>query len=185
VASARGSFCFYPTFYSSCDCKSRYHQSWTLTPTPIRVFAAVALLRFALFLQSLPLLTRAIPSMSEALCASNSSSLITLPISWPGRRYLESDITAENDKRLIMVVGIGIGAVASCTKKLFKISEFAGGATSYAARYLRNKYNIDVRADEPAIPSKPLSLFNSIITAATAAVVTGQCFNSKSRFCAL
>jgi len=56
-----------PSFYSSCDYKPRYHRSWTLIPTPIQVFAVMALLRFALFLQSLPPLTRAIPSMSETL----------------------------------------------------------------------------------------------------------------------
>ena len=38
-------------------------------------------------------------------------------------------------------------------RKLFKISEHAGGATSYAVRHLRNKHNVDVGADEVAIPS--------------------------------
>ena len=61
-----------------------------------------------------------------------------------------------------------------CTKKkLFKISEHVGGATSYAVRHLRNKHNIDVGADEVAIPSKPPSLFSSATTAATTAVATG------------
>ena len=27
-----------PSFCSSCDCKTRCHQSWTLIPTPIQVF---------------------------------------------------------------------------------------------------------------------------------------------------
>jgi hypothetical protein len=57
-----------------------------------------------------------------------------------------------------------------CTKKkLFKISEHTGGATSYAVRHLRNKHNVDVGADEVAIPSKLPSLFSSATTAATAA----------------
>jgi hypothetical protein len=137
-ARHRGSFCFYPAFYSSCDCKSRCHQSWTLVPAPIQVFTVVALLRFALFLQTLPLLTRAIPSMSEALWASNSSLLIILLILWPGRRYLESDITAESDKGPIMVVGIDIGAMVTARRRSY--------STSYAVRYLRNKHNIDVGA---------------------------------------
>jgi hypothetical protein len=121
-ARHRGSFCFYPTFYPSRDCKSRRHQSWTPIPTPIQVFAVVALLRSALFLQSLPLLTRAIRSMSEALWASNSSSLIILPILWPGRRYLESDTTAESDKGPITVVGIDIGAVVTARRRSYSRS---------------------------------------------------------------
>ena len=61
-----------------------------------------------------------------------------------------------------------------CTKKkLFKISEHTGGATSYAVRHLRNKHNVDVGADEVAIPSKLPSLFSSATTAATTAVATG------------
>jgi hypothetical protein len=71
-----------------------------------------------------------------------------------------------------------------CTKKkLFKISEHAGGATSYAIRHLRNKHNIDVGADEVAIPSKSVSLINSATTAATAAVATGvtQAVRSTAR----
>jgi hypothetical protein len=35
--------------------------------------------------------------MSEALWASNSSSLIILPTSRPEQKYLESGITAESD----------------------------------------------------------------------------------------
>ena len=62
------------SFCSSCDCKPRCHKSWTLVPTPVQVFAVMALL-------SLPHLTRAIPSMSEALWATNYSSFIILPTS--------------------------------------------------------------------------------------------------------
>ena len=48
-----------------------------------------------------------------------------------------------------------------------------GGAISYAIRHLRNKHNIDVRADEMAIPLQPPSLFSSVATAATALVTSG------------
>jgi hypothetical protein len=78
----------------------------------------------------------------------------------------------------------GIWHHSGCTKKkLFKISEHAGGATSYAIRHLRNKHNIDVGADEVAIPSKSVSLINSATTAATAAVATGvtQAVRSTAR----
>jgi len=87
--------------------KPRCHQPWTLIPTPIQIFA----------LLSLPHLTRAIPSMSEALWASNTSWLITLPTSRPERRYLESGITAESDEGPMMIVGIGIGAVATARRR--------------------------------------------------------------------
>src|ERR1700739_2777504 len=33
-----------------------------------------------------------------------------------------------------------------------RVAEHVGGATSYAIRHLRNKHNIDIRADEMAIP---------------------------------
>ena len=68
-------------------------------------------------------------------------------------------------------------------KKLFKISEHTGGATSYAVRHLRNKHNVDVGADEVAIPSKLPSLFSSAATAATAAVATSvaQAVRSTAR----
>ena len=36
-------------------------------------------------------------------------------------------------------------------RKPFKVAEHVGGATSYAIRHLRNKHNIDIRADEMAI----------------------------------
>jgi hypothetical protein len=55
-------------------------------------------------------------------------------------------------------------------RKLFKVTEHVGSATSYAIRHLRNKHNIDVKTDEVAIPLQPPSLFGSVTTAATAAV---------------
>src|SRR5271163_299176 len=58
-------------------------------------------------------------------------------------------------------------------RKLFKVTEHVGGATSYAVRHLRNKHNVDVGADEVAIPLQPPSLFGSVATATTAAVVSG------------
>ena len=61
----RGFFALILSFCSSCDYKPRYHQSWALIPAPVQVFTVVALPRLALFPQSLPLLTRAIPSMSR------------------------------------------------------------------------------------------------------------------------
>ena len=58
-------------------------------------------------------------------------------------------------------------------RKLFKVAEHVGGATSYAIRHLRNKHNVDVKGDEVAIPLQPPSLFSSVTTAATAAVASG------------
>ena len=46
-------------------------------------------------------------------------------------------------------------ASARHKRKIFKISEHTGGATSYAVRHLRNKHNVEVGPDEVAIPSKP------------------------------
>jgi hypothetical protein len=54
-----------------------------------------------------------------------------------------------------------------------KISEAGGGATSHAVRQLKNHHHLDLNADEQAIPIRPTSLFNSVATAATAAVATG------------
>ena len=59
-------------------------------------------------------------------------------------------------------------------RKLFKVAEHVGGATSYAIRHLRNKHNVDVKGDEVAIPLQPPSLFSSVAIAATAAVTSGM-----------
>jgi hypothetical protein len=60
--------------------------------------------------------------MSEALWASNTSSLITLPTSRPDPRYPESGITAESDEEPIMVVEIDIGAVVIARKRSYSRS---------------------------------------------------------------
>src|SRR3954447_16264421 len=58
-------------------------------------------------------------------------------------------------------------------KRYLKVSEAGGGATSHAVRHLKNHHHLDLNADEQAIPVRPTSLFNSVATAATAAVATG------------
>ena len=58
-------------------------------------------------------------------------------------------------------------------RKLFKIAEHIDDAINYAIRHLKNKHNIDVKKDKMTIPLQPSSLFNSIITAATATVISG------------